>query len=81
MKFREINKGAKYNVVDSDGQVDGETLSHQDNEAHEVKVVNVESLDGVVSGQAVAGYDAKGDCYAAHVFPAETMMVLCEVEQ
>ena len=81
MKFRDINKGAKYDAVDSEGQVDGETLAHQDDEVHEAKVVDVATMNGDVSGQAVAGYNDKGECYAAHMFPAETMMVLCEVEQ
>ena len=83
MTYRDINDGQTIVTTDENGDFvtqDATLLSNQDEEVHTAKVVGMATCDGENMGQALAGYDAKGDCLAAHEFPANTVLVLCERE-
>ena len=83
MKFRDINDGQSIVSTDDSGnfvEQNAASLPGQDEEVASYCVTKVATFgDEDEERWAAVGYDAKGECRAAHIIPKELMLVICEV--
>ena len=83
MKFRDINYGQTIMSVDENGDFvkqDAASLPGQDDEVDRYGITKVATCgDEDEERWAAVGYDANGECRAAHIIPKELMLVICEV--